>query len=69
MKEGGTSLDLDRSDGSVWLASDSSAMHCSADGKKREKFETTAATWRWVTVVPQAKGADPSSSRPAPSLK
>jgi hypothetical protein len=69
MKEGGTSLDLDRSDGSVWIAGESTLMHCSADGKKQVQCKAAPTHWRQVAVVQLAGQAKPSSNSTASSPK
>jgi hypothetical protein len=58
IKHGGESLDLDRSDGSVWIAGESKLLHYSRGGKRLGTCGGVSAGDKWITIVPQGRKSD-----------
>ena len=56
IEEGGTSLDIDPADGSVWVADESGLLHYARDGKALGGRGGFSADSKWIAVVPGAKG-------------
>jgi sugar lactone lactonase YvrE len=54
--EGGHSLDIQQSDGSVWLAAKDKIYRFSREGKKIAKLTGMSAGQKYVVVVPEAGG-------------
>lgn len=55
MKKGGKSLDLDPTDGSVWVADESGLLHYTRDGKVLGTSRGFSADSKWIAVVPGTK--------------
>ncbi len=54
IKYGGESLDLDRSDGSVWIAGESKLLHYSREGKCLATCGGVSAGDKWIAIVPRS---------------
>lgn len=53
--EGGHTIDLDPTDGSVWLAAMDEVIHYSREGKKLSKLGGVSNGQKWIVVVPPRK--------------
>jgi hypothetical protein len=53
--EGGHTIDLDPTDGSVWLAAMDEVIHYSREGKKLGKLGGVSNGQKWVVVIPPGK--------------
>ncbi len=52
LTDGGTSIDLDPSDGSVWIAGKRSISHCSRTGANLATYTGVTGNQKWLAVVP-----------------
>jgi hypothetical protein len=52
IKEGGLSIDIQQSDGSLWLAGKGKIYHYSREGKKMARLGGVSTDQKWVMVVP-----------------
>ncbi|TKJ38879.1 MAG: hypothetical protein CEE38_04060 [Planctomycetes bacterium B3_Pla] len=52
LTDGGASIDLDPSDGSVWIAGKSSISHCSRTGANLATYTGVTGNQKWLAVVP-----------------
>ena len=51
IKRGGHTIDIDSSDGSVWIADQTSLLHYSSEGKKLHTFDNVSNDQKWIAVV------------------
>lgn len=51
IKRGGHSIDIDQSDGSVWIADRTKLLHYSSGGKKLETCDDVSDDNKWITVA------------------
>jgi hypothetical protein len=51
IKRGGHSIDIDPSDGSVWIADRTQLLHYSPEGKKLETCDDVSDDSKWITVA------------------
>jgi hypothetical protein len=51
IKHGGHSIDIDPSDGSVWIADRTQLLHYSSAGKKLETCDDVSGDQKWIVVV------------------
>jgi hypothetical protein len=51
IKRGGHTIDIDSSDGSVWIAGQKSLLHYSSEGKKLHTFDNVSNDQKWITIV------------------
>lgn len=52
LRDGGASIDLDPSDGSVWIAGKSSISHCSRTGANLATYTGVTGNQKWLVVIP-----------------
>ncbi len=72
IKTGGESLDLDRSDGSVWIAGKAGLLHYSRQGKKLGTCTGFSAENKWIAIIqtkeeattPSGEMAEPGPESP-----
>lgn len=57
VNRGGHSIDLVRSDGSVWIAGESGLLHYSRDGTMLAACGGVSADQKWIAVVPEEGNA------------
>ena len=50
--QGGTSIEVDPSDGSVWIAGDKSILHCSSTGANLATYTGGSGSQKWLAIVP-----------------
>jgi hypothetical protein len=55
LEDGGASLDLDPSDGSVWIGGRSKVWHCSRGGTKLDTLGGASDSHKWICIVPQSR--------------
>jgi len=48
---GGHTIDIDSSDGSVWIADQTSLLHYSSEGRKLHTFDNVSNDQKWIAVV------------------
>jgi len=53
LKEGGWSLDLDPSDGSVWIAGTSRLLKYSREGRKLGTYRGLSKDQKWISIIPR----------------
>lgn len=60
LKRGGKSIDIDASDGSVWITDEDtpSLYHYSSKGKKLDTSENLSHDHKWITILPKKKEGD-----------
>lgn len=60
LKRGGKSIDIDASDGSVWITDKDtpSLYHYSSKGKKLDTSENLSHDHKWITILPKKKEGD-----------
>jgi hypothetical protein len=60
LKRGGKSIDIDASDGSVWITDKDtpSLNHYSSKGKKLDTSENLSHDHKWITILPKNKEGD-----------
>ena len=51
IKRGGNSIDIDPSDGSVWIADRTQLLHYSSEGKKLETCDDVSGDQKWIAIV------------------
>jgi DNA-binding beta-propeller fold protein YncE len=51
IKRGGHSIDIDPSDGSVWIADPTQLLHYSSEGKKLNTCNDVFGDQKWITIV------------------
>lgn len=51
IKRGGHSIDIDSSDGSVWIADQTQLLHYSSGGKKLETCDDVSGDQKWIAVA------------------
>ena len=51
IKRGGHSIDIDPSDGSVWIADETSLLHYSSEGKMLHTCENVSNDQKWIAVA------------------
>jgi len=49
--QGGTSIEVDSSDGSVWIAGERSILHCSSSGDNLATYTGASGSQRWLAVI------------------
>jgi len=50
--QGGTSIEVNPSDGSVWIAGDKSILHYSSTGTNLATYTGTSGSQKWLAVIP-----------------
>ena len=50
--QGGTSIEVDPSDGSVWIAGDKGILHYSSTGANLAKYTGVSGNQKWLAIVP-----------------
>ena len=50
--QGGTSIEVNPSDGTVWIAGDKSILHCSSTGDNLATYTGTSGSQKWLAVIP-----------------
>ena len=55
ISEGGHTIDVDPTDGSVWLAAMDKVIHYSREGKKLSKLGGVSGGQKWVVVIPPGR--------------
>ena len=50
--QGGTSIEVDPWDGSVWIAGERSILHCSSSGDNLATYTGASGSQRWLAVIP-----------------
>ncbi|MHC4584915.1 MAG: NHL repeat-containing protein [Planctomycetota bacterium] len=60
LKRGGKSIDIDASDGSVWITDEDTPRlyHYSSKGKKLGTSDNLSRDHKWITILPKKKEAD-----------
>jgi hypothetical protein len=60
LKRGGKSIDIDASDGSVWITDTDTPhlYHYSSKGKKLDTSENLSNDHKWITILPKQNGGD-----------
>lgn len=51
IKRGGHTIGIDSSDGSVWIAGQTSLLHYSSEGKKLHTFDNVSNDQKWIAVA------------------
>ncbi len=55
LTHGGYSIDLDPSDGSIWMANEKSIRHYSSTGEKLAEYNDVSDGQKWLAVIPAKK--------------
>ncbi len=50
--QGGTSIEVDSSDGSVWIAGGKSILHYSSTGANLATYDGVSGSQKWLAIVP-----------------
>jgi len=62
LNAGGHSIDIQQSDGSVWLAGRDKIYHYSSEGRKLAKLGRASADQKYIVVVPESSAKTRTSS-------
>lgn len=51
IKRGGHAIEIDSSDGSIWIAGQTSLLHYSSEGKKLHTFDNVSNDQKWIAIT------------------